>query len=206
MKTFIITFALIMSVFISKGQDLKRLPNETAIQLAERLKPENSKITHQVIETIWNSKSVIFAFYNQNFKLPKDRDPEQQDYLRIIGTIFLKQGNSGYKRIIIDTLDTEGGNPSIESFFFANADKDSLKELVIIASWEQRHYDVNGTLYDSTVYDNITGSTGDKLTLKTEISKRIDGGCDCVWQDGRKKTVKFKTAKSIKEELSRLGY
>ena len=138
----------------SFGQVVKRLDNESAEQFVTRVKPDSSNLTHKVIETKWNSTFVIIAFYDQTYKLPKHKDPGQQNYLRIIATIFIKADSNSYNKFLIDTIDTEGGDPIIESVFFANADSDKEKELIIISSWEQRHYDTNGKLYGTFVYDN----------------------------------------------------
>lgn len=97
-------------------------------------------------------------------------------------------------------------DPSIESVFFANADKDLAQELIIIASWEQRHYEVKGTLFRTYVLDNTTIEKSLDLKLLEKVSKKLGGGCECSWSDGTTSTAKFSTPTGVLNELIRLGY
>jgi hypothetical protein len=191
---------------LSYCQTIKRFGGETAKQFASRIKPDSSELTHSVLETKWNSDSVIIAFYKQGYKLPKERDSDQQTYLRIIATIFIQSDNNHYRKFLIDTVDNEGGEPKIESVFFANVDKDTAKELIIIASWEQSHYDMSGTLYGTFIYDDIPDYDKMKLNFMNDLSDKFSGGCECSWRDGTNKKSKFKTASDIKRHLIKLGF
>lgn len=188
----------------SFGQIINRVENESPEEFANRYKPSNSQITHKVIESKWNLNSIIIAFYEQEYNLPKIEDPDQELYIRIIPTLFIKTENN-YKKIIIDTIETEGGAPFIESIFFANADKDSLKELIIIVSWQQRHYEISGKLYGTFIYDNVTATNQIELNFLKDISAKLDGGFDGD-KEGKVIRAKYKTAEAIKAELIRLGY
>ena len=200
-----ITLILFWTTF-SFGQLVQRQNNETAEQFTDRLKPDSSTLTHKVLETKWNSLPVIISLYDQTYKLPKENDPDQQTYHRIVGAVFIKLDSSKYSKTIFGTIDTEGGDPNIETVFFANADIDKTKELIVVASWEQRHYDVGGTLYGTYVFDyELTSATLEWKFLE-EISRKLDGGCECSWRDGTSKKAKFKTASEIRNELTRLGY
>lgn len=202
-----ITILLFWTTFLFGQIELvPRKDNETAEQFAERQKPENSTLAHKVLETKWNGNSTIISLYDITYKLTEQNDPDQQTYHKIVGFVFSELDKNTYSKITFGTIDTEGGNPSIETVFFANADNDKAKELIIIASWEQRHYDVNGTLYGTYVYDNETIEKAFDLKFLEEISKKLDGGCECNWSDGTSKKSKFKTASEIKKELIRLGY
>ena len=202
-----ITILLFWTTF-SFGQIelIPRKDNETVEQFAERQKPENATLAHKVLETKWNGNSTIISLYDITYKLPEQNDPDQQTYHKIVGSVFSELDKNTYSKITFGTIDTEGGNPSIETVFFANADNDKAKELIIIASWEQQHYDVNGTLYGTYVFDDETVEKTLDLKFLEEISKKLDGGCECNWSDGTNKKSKFKTALEIKKELVRLGY
>jgi len=204
MRTCITATLLLLFPTLSFAQVVNRLSDETAELFAKRFKPENSVITHNVIETIWNSKSAVISFYDQTYRLPSQNDHDQQVLHRIIAMIFIKNKNMEYHRSVIDTIYNEGGDPRIESVFFANADKDLKMELIIISSWAQRHLDVNGTLYATAVYDNVSTSSQKQLSLLKNISNQLSGGCECDWSDGTHKTSKYKTAANISEELKRL--
>ncbi len=112
------TLIVLFFTIFSYGQVATRLNNETAEQFATRFKPLNSELTHKTIETKWNSRPVIITFYNQSYKLPKKNDPDQENYYRIIATIFLKSENNNYQKKQIGIIDNEGGYPKIESIFF----------------------------------------------------------------------------------------
>jgi hypothetical protein len=185
---------------------IQRNESETVEQFVERLKPENSKISHKVISIQWNSFPVLIAFYDQTYKLPKKQDPEQTIYHRIIATLFIENQKNNYSKLIINTFDTDGGSPKIETVLFANADKDIFKELIIIVSWEQSTQEVSGTTYNTFVYDDLSKSNQDELVFLKDISSKLDGGCECSFSDGRHKKAKFKTAKDIKTGLLKLGY
>ena len=185
--------------------NIQRNENETIEQFVERVKPENSKITHNVISTKWNSTPVIIAFYEQSYKLSKKQDPDQNSYQKIIATIFVENQKNNYTKLIISSFDNDGGPPKIETVLFANADQDQFKELIIIVSWEESHFEMSGTIYETFVYDNLKNDK--KIDYLNEISKKLKGGCDCSYSDGRKNSkAKIKTAKNIKSELLKLGY
>ncbi len=200
-----ITLLVFWTTF-SFGQLVHRQDNETAEQFAERQKPENSTLTHKVLETKWDELPVIISLYDQTYKFPIKNDPDQQTYHKIVGAVFIQLDKKNYSKTTFGTIDTEGGDPTIETVFFANADTDKTKELIIIASWEQRHYDVGGTLYGTYVFDyELTSATLEWKFLEG-ISRKLDGGCECSWRDGTSKKAKFKMASEIRNELTRLGY
>jgi len=205
-KHFVFVPILLLVATLCFGQVVSQKDNETAEQFVSRMMPANSVLTHKVLTTKWNNTPVILAFYEQGYKLSEQDNPSQQGYFRVIATIFIQTESKSYRKILIDTLDNEGSKPVIESVFFANADKDDNKELIILASWEQRHHDVNGTLYSTFVYDDLLTDPQMKLILNKNISEKLSGGCECEWSDGTSKKAKFKNASDIKTELQRLGY
>lgn len=208
MKYYIEILILLLWTNVSFGQIelVPRKAQETAEQFAERLKPENATLAHKVIETKWNGNSVIISFYDITYKLPVENDPDQQAYHKIEGFIFSQLGKNTYSKVNFGIIDTEGGNPTIETVFFANADNDKAKELIIIASWKQIHYDFNGTLYGTYVFDNETTEKTLDLKFLEEISKKLEGGCECSYREGTSKKAKFKNATEVKKELLKLGY
>jgi|688.fasta_scaffold150876_1 hypothetical protein len=176
---------------------------ESNENFVNRLKPENSTLTHKVICTKWNSLSIIIAFYEQSYKLSKDQDPDQNIYKRIIATLFVENLKNNYSKIIINSFDNDGGPPKIETVLFTNADNDSFKELIIIVSWKVSHYEMSGTIYNTFVYDNLNKNK--QIIFLKDISEKLEGGCECSYSNGKNDKAKFKTAKEIKSELLRLG-
>lgn len=206
MKYFLLLSFLLLAAVSSYCQFEIQNENETAEQFATRMMPENSILVHKVLSVRWNSIPAIIAFYEQAYKLSKEDDPDQEEYARVIAEIFLNTESNHYKKIIIDTFDTEGSKPVIESAFFANADKDSKKELIIIVSWQQQHRDVSGILYATYIYDDAIKDSQMKLTFMERISEKLSGGCECEWSNGASKKAKYKNATEIKTALRHPGY
>ena len=206
MRYFLYIIALLAITNNSFGQRFKRVPKESAEQFVNRYMPRASKIAYKVLETKWNSKNVIIAFFDQSYKLPVQDDPGQQNYHRVIGEIFFKEVNNDYTRFIIDTIESEGGNPKIEKVFFANADKGPNKELIVLVSWPQVHADVTGTFYATYVFDDFGIEGKKKLRYLKKISVKLSGGCDCEYKDGKITKAKFKNEADVISELKRLGF
>ncbi len=185
------------------AQEVTRLENETPADFAKRNAPPRAELTHTVIETeAWGQQKSIIAFYLIKIK-PKDGTPSSQ----VDGYLFLPKSTNTYQKILIYNFEEEGDTPHIEAVFFANADKDKAKELIVICSYLQRHFDVNGTLYRTFVFDDLLpGANPTQLTFLEDVSERVSGSCDCQWRDGKKKTSKYKTAASVKAGLRKLGF
>ncbi|UPT69330.1 MAG: hypothetical protein M0D53_08830 [Flavobacterium sp. JAD_PAG50586_2] len=102
-----------------------------------------------------------------------------------------------------DNVDTE-----IRSVFFANADKDAEKELIIISTVTHRlQYLYDGTEYSTLVFDNFeVNKTPLELDILYEISEKLSGGFEgYVDAEGNKK-AKIKNAEEVKKKLKKLGY
>jgi hypothetical protein len=188
---------------LSRAQEVRRLENETLEDFAKRNGPPQAELTHKVIETeAWGKQKAVIAFYIVQIKLPDNTPATQVD-----GYLFLPKSTDTYEKILIKNFEEEGATPQIEAVFFANADKDKARELIVICSWLQRHYDVNGTLYGTFVFDDLRpGNNPTELSFLESVSERVSGDCECEWRDGRKKTSKYKTAASVKAGLKKLGF
>ena len=192
--------AFVLGTHAAHAQEVRRSENESLESFARRNGPPQSELTHSVIETeAWGHQKSVLAFYETETKT------YDQTEHNIVGYIFLPQDANTYQKILIGTFEPEGGDPQIESVFFANADRDKAKELIVICSWPQRHYDFSGTLYGTFVFDDLkSGST--ELKLLESVSRKVSGDCECEWTNGRKKTSRFKTAASVRAGLKKLGY
>lgn len=200
-------FGLFLIVFLlgassSSAEEVKRLENETPENFARRNGPSQSELIHSVIETeVWGHKKTVIAFYESEFKI------SDQTYQRVLGYIFLPQDSNTYQKILIESFEPEGGAPKIEAVFFANADRDKAKELIVICSWPQSHYDFSGTLYGTFVFDDLrTGANPTKLSFLESVSRRVSGDCECEWRNGKKRTSRYKTPASVRAGLKKLGF
>jgi len=201
-------FALFLLAFclwtpFTYAEEVRRLEHETLEDFAKRNGPPQAELTHKVIETeVWGMQKAIMAFYIVKIELKESTPVTQVD-----GYLFMPKSTDTYEKILIKNFEEEGDTPKIEAVFFANADKDKAKELIVICSWPQRHYDVNGVLYGTFIFDNLRpGANPTTLVFLEGVSERVSGDCDCEWRDGRKKTSKYKTAASVKAGLKRLGF
>ena len=201
-------FAILLFTFFlwtpfSYAEDVRRLENETLEDFAKRNGPPHAELTHTVIETeAWDKQKSVIAFYIIELKL-KDGTPATQ----VDGYLFVPKSTNTYEKILINNFEEEGDTPHIEAVFFANADKDKAKELIVICSYLQRHYDVNGTLYSTFIFDDLrSGANRTRLNFLEGVSERVSGSCDCELRDGQKKTSKYKTAASVRAGLKKLGF
>jgi hypothetical protein len=172
---------------------VSRHANETAGSFAARNGPPQATLAHKVVETrAWGGRSkAIIAFYEQ-----------AED--RIEGWIYLPEGPGTYRKVAIDTFQAEGGEPEIESVFFADAG--GQKKLVVLCSWPQIHHDLRGKLYGVFVYRAPRpGSTATRLEFEDGISRKLESGCECEWRDGKKTRARYKTAAEVRAALRRMA-
>ncbi|ANH83129.1 hypothetical protein A8C56_21010 [Niabella ginsenosidivorans] len=207
-KTVIISFlAIIIFAQFSFAQTIKRQENESIEQFADRIRPDSSTlIEHQIFETKnFDPKNAILAFYQktitETYQTGTYTDHDQ--YNIILGYLYLPSTENNYRRILIDTIPPDGGDPEILSVFYVNADKDTDKELAVLCKYEQRHYDYGGAFYETFIYDFDKKSN--RFTYLEKLSDKLFG-CECGFRDGRNETAKYKTAKDVREGLRKMGY
>lgn len=200
MKQLLLVLLLVVLSPASYGELVTRNINETAKDFAERNTPPESNLVHQVIETaLWGENKVVIAFYEEDFG-----GEGCQDCKQIVGYVYLPQGGE-YKKTLIHHFEQEGGNPKIESVFFANANNDRIKEIIVIVSWPVDHYDVSGTLYGTYVF-GLPQADSSRLTFLKDVSSKLDGGCECWRRDGPQEKARYKTAAEVKVGLKKLGF
>src|SRR5438309_695872 len=114
---------------MASGEVVTRNKGEAATDFAQRYAPNGSEMTEQVIETeAFGSKRAVIAFYKLDFQA-------KYNYTEVHGYLYMPRTGDDYDKILINNFEEEGATPKIESVFFANADKDAAKELVVICSW-----------------------------------------------------------------------
>jgi len=193
---------LLLATPTSYAEEVKRLESETLDNFARRVGPPESELTHFVIETeAWGHKRTVLAFYETESKI------SSQTERKTVGYLFLSEDANTYQKILIGTFEPEGGDPQIEAVFFANADQDKAKELIVICSWVQRHYDFSGTFYGIFIFDDLqAGDSRSELSFLENVSQRVSGDCECEWRNGKKRTSRYKTAVSVRAGLRKLGF
>ena len=181
--------------------------NETALDIAENLKPKNSKIIHKVINAdIWGRKNSIIAFYETTY-IDSTSTTEKYERQYVEGYIYVLQ-NKNWRKILISKFEDDNVFTEIQSVFFANADNDKEKELIILTTCKHNlQYLYDGTEYSTWVFDNFTNDKiPNELKYLTNISEKLEGGFEGYLEDNENSTAKFVNATEVKIELKRLGY
>ncbi|MBC7846497.1 MAG: hypothetical protein H7Y10_08405 [Flavobacterium sp.] len=206
MRLSFICFLILFCEFFSYGQIIRN-ENESAEMFANRIKPDSTIIVHTVFEMkqLDTSKNVIIAFYEKTIYEVKQMDTyvDRSEYKEIDGIMYVPISVNQYKKIAIGSILADGGDPEIISVFFANADKDKNKELIVLSKIDQRHYDYGGAFYETYIFDYSKAKNEFKYLDKLS---ELFWGCECGWREGRKEKAKYKTASEIKAKLKKMGY
>ena len=200
MKALLLIAALWCSTFELLAQTVTRQPAESLDAFANRLKPAQHKLAHPVLEvSAWgrNAKSII-ALYG--FDDPADHNG---GFNKIAGHLYLPTAPNQYRKISFGPLEENGGYPEILAVFFANADDDADKELLVLCKIPQQHYDYAGAFYETYIFDN-PGQTNELRYFRT--LSNLFFGCECNRRDGTAQTAKYQTAAAVKAGLKKLGY
>ena len=201
MKLTFSVITLLLFSFCSLGQTIQRLENETDTAFIKRLIPDSMTLAHPVISTTtFNSTKVaILAFFG--YDDPKDENDGDN---AIFGHLYLPTGKNTYQDYTFGPIEEEGGYPEIIAVFFANTDKDKAKELLVLCKYPQQHNDYSGDFFKTFIFESpVAGQQ--TLAYKDQLSEKFFG-CQCGWNNGKKEVAKYKTAKSIKNRLKKMGF
>jgi|GEM_PF-3046349 len=177
-----------------------------AKSIDQKFMPKNSSLAHAVIETsVWDFPKATIAFYTEDLTLEyKDIVYERQ----AVNGYFIWNDGKMDRKILIDHFEDDNVDTKILSVFFANADNDKQKELIILtANTHRLEHLYDGTEYGVYIYDDISiKNVPEKFTLlinpKFDIFNQNFEG----FQDDKNHKAKFKTADAIKKELKKLGF
>jgi len=200
MRHILIFIATIFIASFTFGQTVNRQDNETVETFIKRLIPDTTELAHQIIETnTWDTTAkTIITFYGYD-----NKSDINTGFNKIFGHLYLPIGQNTYRDISFGPIEEDGGYPKIISVFFANADKDKSKELIVLCKYDQRHYDYSGEFYETFIFDNPQQQK--QLTYFEKLSEKF-WGCECGWRNGKTETAKYKTAKDVKTKLKQLGF
>ncbi|MEZ0539647.1 hypothetical protein [Fibrella arboris] len=161
--------------------------------------PTGAKLAHPIITTtLWGSTRSVIALYG--FDDPADPNI---GFNKILGHVYCPTGKGSTSDSMFGPIDEDGGYPEVISVFFANADKDKVKELVVLCRYKQQHHDYNGDFFETFIYDNP--GPGSTLTYLEKLSEKFFG-CECTYTDGKVEKALYKNAESIKAKLKKMGY
>lgn len=192
------------------GQTVKRIPGEPARQFVVRARPLYTEYPQEMVSRLietqaWTDEKSIIAFYTQKYYLSED-GMTPKDYLRVLAFAFVPNGKDTYRRVLIDTFSNLDKPVKIVAAFFANADSDATRELVILTSTAQRDARNNGTHYSTRIYDNIKPKAlPAKLKKLDDVAAKVSGGFEGD-MDGKPLKAKYKTEAEVAEALTKMGY
>jgi hypothetical protein len=187
------------------GTVVKRIPGEPALQFAVRARPMYTEFTAEmkdkIVETTeWSETPAIIAFYKQRYYAEGEGE-DAKDLYRTLAYIFMPTAGEYYKRILIDTFTDNGKQVRLGKVFFANADTDQVKEMVIMASSTQ----TGGTAYYNRVYDNVFKPMPGQLRRIPEAKTRVESGFEGT-KDGKTSHAACRTEDDIREALKKAGF
>jgi hypothetical protein len=190
-------FLLLLFPVVVSAQTVQRNKGETDSAFAWRMRPDTCEFEHPVLHGKYGfltQQEEIIAIYGDS--------TEYYEYAEL----FIPKDTLGhYKEISIDTL-IPGlcFYPEVLAVFFANADKDKEKELLILYTvcYKEQVEGMPATVthYLVGVYDNATCKCDQGTCLKKlPIAEKL--GSSDVELEG-----KSFTAADVKKQLKKLGY
>lgn len=191
------------------GVPVKKLPEEDLRRFCTRVRPlytefqdENAAVSKEVTE--WLGEPCYVAFYTQRYFIEETGQPVK-DCSRMLGYMFIPNGNGVYKRSFLDTFCVNDKSPKISGVFFANADADGVRELVIQTTADRKDREATGKLYSTYVYDNISSRPFPGRLKRVEIPADLASGFEGT-MNGKPQKAKYKTEKEITDALVGAGF
>jgi hypothetical protein len=196
----VILAIICLSKTLAQGQMLQQQKDETIEHFVNRIKPNTRELAHPVLETtVWGTgQKTIIVLYGYD-----DYRDANTGYNKIDGHLYIQESEGRYKDICFGPIEENGGYPEILSVFFANADKDAAKELIILCKYPQQHYDYGGAFYETFIFDNPAQKPN--LVYLDKVSKQFYG-CECGWRNGKTEVAKYKTAAAVKTSLKNMRF
>jgi len=191
------------------GVPVKKLPDDDMRRFCTRARPlytefhdENAAISKEVNE--WLGEPCYVAFYTQRYFIEETGKPVK-DCSRMLGYMFIPNGNGMYKRSFIDTFCVDDKSPKISGVFFANADADGVRELVIQTTADRKDKEATGKQYATYVYDNVSARPFPGRLKRVDIPADLSSSFEGT-MNGKPQKAKYKTEKEITDALAGAGF
>ncbi|MGB7656034.1 MAG: hypothetical protein WBL74_11190 [Novosphingobium sp.] len=149
----------------------------------------------ETLPAIWNRAPVVFV----NYVAARPEGTQRLLY------VVHRDAKGRLQQTRVTAIDEDGGPPEIAAIGFANADRDPARELIVIQTWPQQHYDYGGAFYEVRLFDDLKPGQLALIPLD-KVSKHFALGCECNWREGKTEHYRFKTIPAVQRELRRMGY
>lgn len=175
--------------------------NESDISFAERVTgfpvTPTAAENKQIARTTLLGKEMVIAFVEAPFDPER---PNDHDY-NVEMNLLIKEKDSSYLKTSISVCDVEGGNPTLRSFFYFNADAQADLEIVTICGWDATHKAADCNLQDEVRIFKLKGDTIEALPMDKYKSLLYEDKKPETKSDFTCQYKKFKTAADVKRLL-----
>ena len=180
-----------------------------------------AELVHGPLETRWNGVPVTLLFFSvpliqaerRSMQAEGSRDTSshfEYSEFNIVQAFAFVPGRQKRKcrRIQIGSIWPEGGDPEIGSVFFANADRDREKELLVLSSCRFNHRALGLSGWNSSVnvFDDLNHVQADTLPVLSKVADRLNSGSSGTREGEQDGTGVFGSAEAVKKRLKKLGY
>jgi hypothetical protein len=176
---FLTTAVLILGSSAGAQEVIKRKPGESLQVFAKRIIPPKTDLVHTVIEGKFGGfANAVVLFFDNTDKLSAG----------FTGWVLALNADGSYKKYILPAIEAIPGQFefSINSVFFANADKDPQLELIVL-------------------YEQYRNGTGED-PFHAAFVYHWDGNAFVSLRNVEPKLNKLTTAKAVRMKLKALGY
>ncbi len=204
MKIFLISLFVLFPIFNAFSTEVAQRRHESDPQFVERI--THAKIIDKQIartKELIKNKDVLIVF-------TEARPPYYaNDEFNIQLNIFINVGKNSYEWLRVEACDVAGGNPSLRSFFYSNADSSADIEIGVICGWDSPHGGAECRSHDEVKFYKIPIDWHEGLLIKVEDEKfkAFYGKKNSdVTKDFECSTAKFSTASDVKKILLKIGF
>ncbi|NCI49551.1 hypothetical protein GWC95_06435 [Sediminibacterium roseum] len=181
------------------AQPFTRYKGEREEAFVKRIARQD-KLPYHVIETKeWDSSRNVVIYFEKLVSAESEI---------VNGYILVPHNDNGYERVLIDTFYEDGGPVFIDTVFFANADPDAQKEIIVMTRNTVQHNGARvwGEFYATHIYDvpDLLHPPKRLLFLKGP-SKKLESGFEGTIGNKRSK-AKYKTAAEVRIALKKMGF
>ena len=197
-----------MNFFLSVGTALYGFSifAQSADEIAKQFQPRHSEIAHPVIQTrVSDIARVVLVFYSTTlYHYYQDITCQRQ----VADGYLLVSRNGTHQKVFIGRFEDGNVDTEILSVFFANADYDEDKELIVMtATTHPLQYLYEGTHYNISFYDTFSEKyiPNELPPVHNKVTESFSNNFEGLLDD-KYQTAQFKSAADVKKQLQKSGF